>query len=374
MGLELFSLLKSITNAGRKPSAAEAWCLEMPNTTIYARRRQAVLRELKNRLNNPGFDRLAELYGVELPAHNLFRRLDALHKLAAEHWDFRKGKMRYEVDFTTVAPGESVLDLNNPKIQRVIEEAAGSFGLTSPSQVSRDEYDGLIVPGGAELSPLLRLKYALEQVGPSGRPVKYGWIALLGCDRPVGKDELAKVKFYAPKAKTEFDLLVAAAESLLDLELVRDANMRRVGYAYDHETQPHVRYYRDVNDTLVLVFNAPIPANDFKANTGHTYDFLRAVSGPRLSRGKHILLSSTARHRAFQHVDAERLLSLPTGISLETIGFSKAYTVDGLMHDNPTVQTPKELLQEIKAYVDALVKLKNATNWHARAQKAASKA
>lgn len=362
MGTKIYHRLKNFVKTQRasvKPN--ESWRLEMPNTLLYSRRKRVLIRELKRRINNKSFDKLAALYGQKLPKVGLGRRLNALKQLAAEHWDFRKGKLRYEVDLETVKPGESVIDLNNPKIQQTIEKAAAGFGLTAPSKAGRNSYNGLIVPGGAGLSPYLRLKHALDQIGPNGQPVKFGWIALLGCDRVVKKDERNIAKVYAPKAKTEFDLMVAAAEKLLKPKLLRDVNMRRVGYAYDRQTRPHISYYKDINGTLILVFNAPIPAGQVKANTGRTYDFLRAASGKRLSRDKYVLLSSTARHRAFQHVDAERLLCLPTGISLETIGFSKNYSVNGLDPNIPPVQPPKEILQEIKSYIDALVKLKNAT-------------
>jgi hypothetical protein len=361
MRLAFHTRIKAIIRAKRTSKTAKPWVLEMPNTHSHTRRKRTLARELKNRVNSPGFDRLASLYDETLPMDNVGRRLSAIRELAAKHWDFRRGKMRYEVDFSTVSPGESVIDLNNTRVQRTIVAAAADFGLTAPSHSSRDAYDGLIVPGGAELSPYLRLKYALEQTGPGGKPLRFGWIALLGCDRIVSKDEQGKVKAYAPQAKTEFDLMVAAAEKLLDLTLLRDANMRKVGYRYDRETWPHVRYYKDVSGTRVLIFNAPIPAGDVKANTGHTYDFLRAASGSRLTKGKHILLSSTAHVRAFQHVDAERLLSLPAGISIETIGFSKHnYSINGVTSESSPVHLPKELLQEIKSYVDALVKMNHA--------------
>lgn len=367
MRVRVYARLKSALKFRRLPKAVEPWQFEMPNTSLFSRRKRALAREVKRRVNNPGFDQLAALYGVTLPKNNFGRRLATLKELATTHWDFRKGKMRHEVDFATVTADESVIDLASPKNQRVIEDAAASFGLAAPSHASRDSYDGLIVPGGTGLSPFLRLKFALGQTGPSGRPVEFGWIALLGCDRTVDKQERERVKMYAPKARTEFDLMVAAAEELLELTLVRDANMRKVGYAYDRETQPHVRYYKDVSGMLVMVFNAPIPVGDVKANTGHTYDFLRAASGPRIGRGRHVLLSSTSHVRAFQHVDAERLLSLPTGVSLETIGFGKNYSILGVDDSvMPPPRPPKELLQEIKSYVDTLVKLKKATTLTAK--------
>jgi len=343
------------------PKILETWRLEVPPTARFIKRRRLLRKELKHRIYNPGFDHLAALYGAKLPHAGVARRMKALQKLAAANWDFRKGKMRYDVDFDSLQPGESAIDLTDARIQKAIETAAVGFGLALPSHPSRDTYDGLIVPGGASWSPYLRLKYALEQRGPSGQPIRFDWIAMLGCDRIVSKAEHETIKEYAPKAKTEFDLMVAVAEDLLDVTLVRDAKMRRVGYAYDRETEPHVRYYKAADDTLVLIFNAPIPAGETKANTGHTYDFLRAASGPRLGRGRHVLISSTAHVRAFQHVDAERLLSLPTGISIETIGYSKKHDggegYDTQLHALP----PKELLQEIKSYVDTLAKLQRAT-------------
>ena len=55
--------------------------------------------------------------------------------------------------------------------------------------------------------------------------------------------------------------------------------------------------------------------------------------------------------------DAEKFLSLQTGVNLETIGYGRDYSMGAT--NGASNRPPKELLQEMKAYVDSLVRLNN---------------
>lgn len=333
--------------------------IEFPATLDFAERQDFIAQKIEDCISAPEFDQLAGLYGETLPPADAYRaRLAALEKLAATHWEFRRGRLRQDAELATISPEDQLLvDLNDPYAINIIEAAAARFGMATSSQASRDTYDGLIVPGGASISPLLRLQYALEETGPSERPLQYGWIALLGSDRKVGEVERAMVQAYAPEAETEFDLLTAAVEKLLDIEPLRDAALQSVGYEYNSDTQPRVRYYKTPKDMPVFVLSAPIPQDDVKANTLHTYQLLRAVAGRRLSEGKNVLISTMALVRPVQHTDAVKFLSLPTGVNLETTAYGKDYSMG--LKNNTSNRPPKELLQELKAYIDSLVRLNN---------------
>jgi len=331
--------------------------LTFPKGADLETRKHLMAQEIAHRIGAQEFDQLASLYWETLPATDDYAaRLAALERLAATHWDFRRGRARQDAELTTVSPEDQLLvNLNDPYAIAIIETAAARFGMATSSQASRDTYDGLIVPGGASVSPLLRLTHALEQKGIDGRAPQYGWIALLGSDRKVGDAERAVVQFYAPDAETEFDLLAAAVERSLDITPLRDTVLQRVGYEYNPDTPPRVRYYKTPDDMAVFVLNAPIPDGEAKANTLRTYELLRAAAGERLSEGKHVLISSMALVRPVQHTDAEKFLGVPTGVNLETIGYGKDYSVGAT--GTSSGRPPKELLQEIKAYIDSLVRL-----------------
>ena len=331
--------------------------LNFPPALTLEDRKRYLAEKIAHSISAPEFDQLASLYGEILPANDDYAtRLAALEQLAATHWEFRRGKLRQDADFVTLSPEDRLLvSLDDPYAVNIIEAAAARFGMSTSSRASRDAYDGLIVPGAASVSPWLRLKYALEQIGPTERTPQYGWIALLGSDRTVGDAERAKVQHYAPDAKTEFDLLTSAVEKLLNIEPLRDATLESVGYQYNADTNPRVRYYKTPEGTSVFVLNAPIPHDDIKANTLHTYQLLRAAAGDRLSAGKNILISTMALVRPVQHTDAEKFLSLQTGVNLETIGYGRDYSMGAT--NGASNRPPKELLQEIKAYIDSLVRL-----------------
>jgi len=64
------------------------------------------------------------------------------------------------------------------------------------------------------------------------------------------------------------------------------------------------------------------------------------------------LLVTNAFYTPAQHLDAVRELTLPTGTTVETIGYDAAY--------GGTVRTAKQLKQELKTGVDAAVRLRTA--------------
>lgn len=331
--------------------------LEFPTASNLEDRKRFISQEITRRISAPEFDQLAGLYGETLPAANNYAaRLTALERLAAIYWEFRRGRLRQDAGLAIISPEDQRhVDLNDPHVINTIEAAAARFGMAASSRASRSEYDGLIVPGAASVSPWLRLKYALGDIGPNQQRPHYGWIALLGSDREVGDAEREKVAYYAPEAKTEFDLLTTAVEQLLDVKSLGDLTLKNIGYDYAPDTRPHVRYYKTPEGVPIFVLNAPIPQGETKANTLRTYQLLRAAAGNRLSENKHVLISSMALVRPVQHTDAEKFLGLPTGVNLETIAYGKDYSTGAT--NTLSNRPPKELLQEFKAYIDSLVRL-----------------
>ena len=81
---------------------------------------------------------------------------------------------------------------------------------------------------------------------------------------------------------------------------------------------------------------------------------MKATNAPIIA----ILFATGALYRYGQYFDAVREISLKTGADIEVIGFEPSYS--GMNFK------PSQFLQELKAAVDAAVRLRNAVDGTAR--------
>lgn len=302
--------------------------------------------ELFMLLGNSGLDEMVELFQEQLPDEKP-ERLDALQNIAASHWDFRKDVERQAVNWDET----HLSDPDSPE-GHIVFEAAAKLGMVESSAPKREHYDFLVIPGAANKAPWQRLKYALEQ------GVTYDQIVLLGCDRAVSDAERENAIDYASdNPQTEFDLMCAAAEKELDLikpndepgdELYEETQLSGV----DRQKEGRVRRYltREGND--VLVFSTFPIAGEQRANTSDSYRLMRFILGNQLGPQSSVLLSTNAFYKPFQHLDALRDLTLPSGAYVETIGFDAAY--------GGVSRKPSQLLQEAKSAINSAAKLSDA--------------
>lgn len=273
-------------------------------------------------------------------------RLHLLTEFARTHWDYRKGSERQQQQVDTLLDDES-----SPAWATVFE-ATSRFGMVESTHPKYSEYDMLIILGGANLSPLQRTQYALEQ------GVDFASVASLGSDRVVRGGESDKTSGYAPGAQTEYDLMKGAVETAFGLDEKKTLTLSRVGYDHDENSIPRVSYYRttdsyaDEGGKSIFVLNAPTRPGQTRANTDDTYRLLREVAGDRLQPGTKVLVVTNAFVKAFQEADAIRNLDLITGVESDTIGYDAAY--------GGVKRLPSQLLQETKSYVDALVRLQTS--------------
>lgn len=109
-------------------------------------------------VNNPGVERIVAQFD---PQHAHLQipdeRLERLSRVAAEQWDFRKGRERYEV------VANEPMDQQGSTLGGIILEGATYAEMASRSSATLNHYTTIAVLGGANWSPYYRLRYALEQ-------------------------------------------------------------------------------------------------------------------------------------------------------------------------------------------------------------------
>ena len=284
--------------------------------------------------NNPGVERVVKEFDpTYLRIKDPNKRLDHLAKLAAKHWDFRKGRERFEITET--------FDMDDPdsELGTIIHEGARQAEMASPSTATLKHYSMLAILGGANKSPYNRLRYALEQ------KITYDMLVYLGSERELLPAEQAQVQDYAPGARTEFDLGKGAIISLLGDQLAN-------GVGYDIVTSEwHIERLQRKDGLPIFLLSAPPFLGGTRANTADTYDFLRRLQQESFTPSKNILFATSAIYRYAQYFDAVREISLRTGVDIETLGFEPTYA--GMEFK------PSQFLQELKSAADAAVRLRD---------------
>jgi hypothetical protein len=285
--------------------------------------------------NNPGLERVIKQFDshyTKIKDPN--ERIDYLAKFAAEHWDFRKGRERFEI--TEV----EAMDDPGSELGQIVHEGANQAEMASSSSASLRHYSFLTILGGANKSPYNRLRYALEQ------DITYDMLAYLGSEREILPPELEQVRDYAPGARTEFDLGKGAITTLLGPQLSgRDE--------YDVVTSEwHIAHLQRKDGLPIFLLSAPPFLGGKRANTADTYDFMRRLEQEAFEPPKNILFATSAIYRYAQYFDAVREISLRTGVDVEVIGSEPAYS--------DLEFKASQFLQELKSAADAAVRLRDA--------------
>lgn len=285
--------------------------------------------------HNPGVEKIAGAFDPHFArVKGTSARLHYLASMATQHWDFRKGRERYEIteSFDIDQPGSA--------LGALVHEGAIQAEMASASAATLKHYTIVAILGGAAKSPYNRLKYALDQ------HVTTDMLVYLGSERQVLPPEQEKAKDYAPDARTEFDLGVGAVQALLGSQITSP-----LAYQLKKPTS-RIAHMQQKNNVPILLLSAPPNQGGNRANTADTYDFLRRYLGASLGPGKNILFATSAIYRYFQYFDAVREISLKTGADIEVIGFDPAYA--GMEFK------PSQFLQELKSAAEAAMRLHDA--------------
>jgi hypothetical protein len=297
-------------------------------------------QELEAFVNNPGLAEMAHLFGAEELPEDSKEKLLALQKLAAEHWDFRKGAERQAVDWN-----DELLDQEGSEQWNIIFEAADKLGLVRDTDPTNKHPNSLVILGGANRAPLDRLRYGLDHVED------FDQVVYLGSTRPVTDVEREKAAEYAPDAQTEFDLGCGAFETLLGAKKVDEIIEHRNGdiwgmRLYEFESDGETKH------GFVLSTPYEIGHGKRRATTYDNYRFFADRAELAKDPNHSVVAVTTGFYSAGQHMPGVQELTLKYGTKVETIGHSAEYS--------GVKRKPSQLLQETKSGIDAAVRLEQA--------------
>jgi hypothetical protein len=304
-------------------------------------------KELEGFINNYAFIDMARLFGAEELPVDTSEKIAFLQDLAAKHWDFRKGAERQAVNWD-----DDLLDQEGSDQWNRIFAAANDLGMveSTKSENLRPEY--LVFLGGANRAPLDRLRFGMEQVEEADN------IVYLGSSRLISDAEKEKAADYAPGAETEFDLGCGAIETHLKAHLIDELKSERGGdtwvarfYEYNviDENQQPVAKHAFALGTPQIIGKENATENQRRATTYDNFDNFARVAKLADNKDTSVVSVTTGFYVPGQHLPAVQELTAKYGTKVETIGHSAEYS--------GVVRKPRQLLQEMKAGIDAAARL-----------------
>ncbi|BCO49003.1 hypothetical protein MINTM008_49440 [Mycobacterium intracellulare] len=296
---------------------------------------------------------LVAMFGGVFPRHaNLAARLAALDEFS-EVWDYR-GRARARRGGQQVrcqdADGGARwmiprLDLPDRQLD-TITTLAQQLGLTDESRRTDATFDYMLVIGTGRYSNMLRARWARNLAAEN----RVGHIVLAAASRQLLPSEHDAAASCAPGARTEFELLAAAATDAFGVDTREAVRHGRQRVGDPHRGQMVWRFSEDSNDVglPITLLEAPSPdPNNRRATSADTFTFTaRSLDMQRSS----CLLVTGQPFVPYQNFDALRTLTLPFGIGIETVGFG-IDRYEGL-HDMD-LQHPAKLLQEVRSTIRA---------------------
>jgi hypothetical protein len=230
-------------------------------------------------------------------------------------WDFReRGERRLDEDFASAPPG----------LRDEVAARATALGLRSVGAL-RAEPKTFVVLGGRRLAPLNRARGAATAMGR--QPDVPARVVML-CGRRLldpAERESEEVRGYALAARTELELMTAAAE----------------------------RAFAATPTVEVRIVEVPDPPSGGRAST---YETLRALGeGPEAGEGPLAIVTSPTC-RPFQYLEAVRAIGLPTGRTFELIAHPPAWAAASAA-EAETPHAPHVYLQEIRSVIQAAGRL-----------------
>ena len=271
------------------------------------------------------------------PGAALRARLAALDRFT-ERWDTRQGRERNLA---------AELELS-PDRQDLVVDAANALGLRGDPPRHR-HYDHMLMLGGLVRACVARPSYAAQLIRAG--EITADEVTTLGGHRPFTGDEFEQADQLGWGALTEeYEALDAGTRRAFDLgapERVEGERFGDVGGTWG------VRHYRTGDGLPVRVVAAPSSEPSVRrANTADSYTFF-AEHVAKLAPGARLLLISTAIYVLPQHVAALRVLALPYGVEVDTVGGKPTNRpVLPLSHYSAT-----KYLLEVRSTVRALILL-----------------
>ncbi|MBX9981391.1 hypothetical protein [Mycobacterium sp.] len=320
-----------------------------PTDTGSADAVDLVRREVEAWATHPALSQLVGMFGEAVPTDlDLAARLAWLDEFSSV-WDYR-GRARARAGRVHSQDAAGAVRWLIPRLQMPaaqldqIVALADALGLIGESSPSATDFDYLLVIGGGRYTNRLRVGYARELA--AGRRI--GHVVLAAASRELMDSEQDAVAAIAPQARTEFDLLAAAAGEALGLDIreVQDHARRRVDRP--HRDRAVWRFAADSNEMRVPVTLLETPSPDpdnRRANSADTYTFAAQTVGMDNST---CLLVTGQPVVPYLHFEALRTLVLPFAIRLESAGFGvERYNRLGELDE----QHPAKILQEARSAI-----------------------
>jgi len=238
-------------------------------------------------------------------------------------WDYRVGGER-PLDAHGASPLPDVT-------ATAVAERAAALGLCSPGRL-RARPRTLVVLGGRRMAPLDRVRAAARAIRSESLAAPE--IVLLSASRTLDRDEREspEVRAYAPRARSEADLMLAAAEHVLG----DDGRGSSGGI-----------------DSRVRLVEAPAPDGVRRAST---YDTLELVAADLSTDAAPLGLVTSPTCRPFQYLEAVRALGLLHELPFELVAHPPAWPAA----PGAPPAAPQVYLQEIRSAIQAAGRLADA--------------
>jgi len=298
-----------------------------------ARTAAATLASIDTWSTNAALSALVSGFGGRIPEGDAAQRLEWLDEFSALHWDFRDGRernlaRRAEFDEATTT---------------LILDVAEALGLTSSTPPTSRSYAHLLILGGLVRACLLRPRFAADLL-KAGLAV--GSVSALSAYRPLRGDEIELAETLDQRGKSN-EMEVMEAGLTAAFELGRPVDEQRYEDPDAEFATALVRTWHSGEVPVRLVI-APSPEPTIRrANTADTYAFW-ADSCVHLGPTDSLLLVTSSIYLPYQHSDAVRMLALPNGCSVETVGIDFSDTRLGVLRQS---FTPANYLQEIRSAI-----------------------
>lgn len=249
--------------------------------------------------------------GGEVPADlALTELLEWLEEFSAA-WDFRGGKERNLFEARSL----------DPAIEKAIKDDAAALGLIRGGVRPQGRYDHVLILGGLARACLARPLAAARALAEEG--VEAGAVTALGGFRELRGDEVGMVEQVAPEqagsqaVDDEFDAMDAGVRLAFGLDSPSD---ERGVHAKSAFGSWRVHEYTAGAGLPVFVVAAPSSEPEVRrTNTPDSYQWF-ATELAHLRPGQRLLLVTSDIYVPFQHADAVRVLGLPYGVQIETMG------------------------------------------------------
>jgi hypothetical protein len=228
-------------------------------------------------------------------------------------------------------------------------KTAVKMGLVDSMPPVNKEYDSILVLGGARMSCLFRMKYARDLCESYG--IKAKEIVGLTGMRPVAETERSATDTYAPEASTEFDLMCAAAQKIFSMSAIGQLEKK---LSDNLNNAWAVMQYAEEIPITVLAAPSSEPTKR-RANTADTFSFWMKQKNKiqnQETQNKRLLLVTSQIYVPYQQLEAVRILGLPHGYSIETVGFPREWSAN-----LQGAQTAVNYLQEIRSALLSMEKI-----------------